>query len=192
LLSVHSREKNCTASGLETSASHGVSCSILQLPRKRGGAGIALYGEALVDNYEASKTESLFLDGKARQNPTKQSVRTNHRHDQRERKVRDSGDLAERALLLQAKSGCKWLSLQHRWDHTLSNDEEFAAALRRHIRCPLEGHADLALCPNHCCKRAMGPLEMQPSGTSPLRVASRRRTQRSGTCDGSVPVGRER
>ena len=139
---------------------------MMQLPRKRGGAGIALYGEALVDNYEASKTESLFLDGKARQNPTKQSVRTNHRHDQRERKIRDSSDLAERALLLQAKSGCKWLSLQHRWDHTLSNDEEFAAALRRHIRCPLEGHADLALCPNHCCKRAMGPLEMQEHLTS--------------------------
>ena|GEM_PF-2823942 len=139
---------------------------MMQLPRKRGGAGIALYGEALADNYEASKTESLFLDGKVRQNPTKQSVRTNHRHDQRERKVRDSGDLAERALLLQAKSGCKWLSLQHRWDHTLSNDEEFAAALRRHIRCPLEGHADLALCPNHCCKRAMGPLEMQEHLTS--------------------------
>ena len=47
------------------------------------------------------------------------------------------------------------MALEHRFTHEITEDEAFSAALRRHVRCPLEGYPSLA----HCVHCRAGPYD---------------------------------
>ena len=135
---------------------------IMQLPRKRGGAGVALYVPALADNYAASKGAADRASGRTAQAATAQHILAMKRHDAVVVSL-ENDPVVKRQLHCQKE--VKWLTLDCRYTHQLAACDEFAAALRRHVRAPLESYAALATC-RYCRAGPYTPYELQEHTTT--------------------------
>jgi hypothetical protein len=158
-----------------------ISLQLMQVPRSKGGAGVALYTDRLPWIYEASEGEARFKRGQRVSKPVVQKTAGVRWATGLAAAITQESARAAKLLAFQSSEyACTWLYPGVALSEP-SKDEDFSAAFRRLLMAPLLGFASMTQCQTCRCVLFFSPEELQEHMATCARSGFNRSSVHAGT-----------